>query len=341
MSAQPTSSNLKEKFLLGIKLFLGLIGLIVYIFCVAEAGKWLHAQAFFSRMVEFPFLHNLATLFIFAIITQVLLFLLLTLQSQWKKPRIFLSHKGELNEKAAIIKGQLEQQGFIVFLLPFSTNYTHDYVIKWVRDHIRKSHAMVVIPDAQKTSFVDSEILAASVKGIPIVVMQHANSHIQPSTLLRGFPVFDFEKIQEDQSIALSDYLLFAIQHQRDLWRNFQRHFNWQLYAFGLFIMVLLAIVSLANPIYDWLIGWVIPNYHTDHNISQDPVFAGTTTGIFIIAMIYLFFDHRKNLNISRQEAVTGIESFEEFSNAFTIPSDKRILKFINKNDFKALGSEE
>ncbi len=285
--------------------------------------------SFGSRMVQ-----------IFLLLAEVcaLVFVMGFFLIRYRKPRVFISFKHLHEEKAKALARQLEKDGLEVLRLPFG-QYGHDQIVEFVREALRKADALVAIPDAEQASFVDAELMAASVRRIPIALLQYQERQFQPTTLLRGYPVFDYECLRECQFEPLRRYLWFAAKHPREYWRITGRIFkvfmdgiNWLVFGIMLSVYALLeGIMQLLNMLTQRFLEFTL--FQPD---ADSAIFFNTVMILLMLGYaIFLLYSQFRTLAVARQLASTGTESFQTFSEAFSIlESDRKILNCIRENNF-------
>jgi hypothetical protein len=122
------------------------------------------------------------------------------LHGRYKSTRVFISYFHEYSDIALKIHSALKSENIYVALIPFS-NYEYDKLIEEVRKKIIECNCVIVIP-GENRSFVDAEILAASVIIKPIVFIDAGHNKI-PDTAFSGYPVFRWKKINKLECKAL------------------------------------------------------------------------------------------------------------------------------------------
>lgn len=262
---------------------------------------------------------------------------------RYRKPRVFISFKHVHEEKAEALAAQLAQAGLKVLRLPFG-QYSHDEIVDYVRQALRKADALVAVPDAENVSFVDAELMAASVRRIPIALMQYQERQFQPTTLLRGYPVFDYNCLTTKDFEPLKRYLWFSARHPREYLRMAGRIFkvffdsvNWMVFGILIAVYALMeGAKQLLNRLTDWLFDVTLFGADADTAIFYNTVFM-----LLLIGYAgYLIYAQLRTLHIARQMTSTGTDSYEAFSEAFSIlKSDRKILDCIRRNNFIPRGS--
>lgn len=268
-----------------------------------------------------------------------------------RKPRVFISFKGRYQEIANELAETLKKSGFKPLILPYlEGGYTHDEVVAGVRNLLRKSDAVITVPDPEFVSFVDAELLAASVSGIPIALFKHDTQQKQPRTLLTGYAVFDHqnsrgEAEQSSNYSALIRYLIVTTRHPKYALQFLKRLLKtiFSFESIGVLIGLILLVLALVLTGYGMSylgtvleIGWMQAlSFDQDFLDSMMmPIFLGMV-GLFIYALGKAY----RIQAIARQKVITGASSFEEFESYFSeIEQDKIVLKSLRWNDLPKKG---
>lgn len=308
-----------------------------------ELSAWVYARNawLIERFLGLPPLHLgvriLQSLLLLAEIC-VLILLAATALIRYRKPRVFISFKHIHEAKAKEIGRRVEQAGMEVLRLPFG-DYGHDEIVEFVRQALRKADAVVVIPDAESASFVDAELLAASVRRIPIALIQYQERQFQPRTLLRGYPVFDYSCLEAGGFESLNRYLWFSAGHPREYIRMvgrivavFLEPVNWIVFSLLLVAMALMeGLKWLINKVSEALLQTAVFQPDMESAIFYNTVFVMLLLGY----ALYLLYRQWNVLRTARQMASTGTESYQVFADAFSIlKSDQKILSCIRENLF-------
>ncbi len=322
--------------------------LAVGVFAAGAYACWLISERVFvwnARLVQqwlgLPAMHlGARVLQVFVLAAEVCL--LVALAALWhiryRRPRVFISFKHTHEGKAQTLAAALEKQGFRILRLPFG-QYTHDEIVGFVRDALRRADALVAIPDAEHASFVDAELMGASVRHLPIVLLQYQERQFQPTTLLRGYPVFDYHCLQAEHFAPLRRYLAFAAGHPAEYGRMLGRIFKVFFDGANLAVLAVMLLVfvgmegakALLNRLAQRL--WHSPLFTPD---ADSAVFYNT---VFILCLLgyagYLLYRQWQVLRTARQISVTGADSFQAFAEAFSIlKSDRIVLHCIRENNF-------
>jgi hypothetical protein len=319
---------------------------------------YLCIQAFSSSFFHQPFWLN-RLVFYFSIPVVIYLysviafFILRIIFSRWGAPRIFISYKHLYESNARELKKAFEAANFRVEFLEFEAEAKHDQVIHQVQQKIRRSNGVVVIPDAQKSSFVDAEIMAATALRKPVVILRHTDQQKLPDTAYSGFPVFNLDQLITLKYEPLFQYYLYACNHIRHasfeafsivssgegkLWDTLDK--GWKV-GFGTGLVLTFLFDEPGTWLYDWLSFLLGPM------TSIWRVGAGLLGVALVIAMSLLVFWGRmvgswltiqQTLQVARQTFLTGATTYKYLVNAFQ-EMYPDILKVLERKPLKGAGN--
>ncbi|MFK8006120.1 MAG: hypothetical protein AB8H03_07110 [Saprospiraceae bacterium] len=287
------------------------------------------------------YLASLLIVLIFISIAAILVPLFLIFRTRFRKPIVFISFKHVHEEKAIDLETRLKAENFEVERLAFSPNYTHDEVVSQVLVKLQKADVVVTIPDAKNASFVDSELLAASALKIPIVLMQYQKQQAQPGTLLVGYPVFNYQCVQEKRFLPLFRFLLFVTRSSKDyinqVFRIFRQMFDpMTLGVFGLVVAAFL-LIKFGFQLIKWILldilQWSIGHFILESDEMYHSLFITLILGFMVYSIANAFY----TIGVARQITVTGKESYQTFKDTFSyLKDDKEMLECIHQNNLEA-----
>jgi hypothetical protein len=282
---------------------------------------------------------------IFLLVAMLLIPIVLLVTTKFKRSVVFISFKFTQEDKAIALETQLKAVGFGTERLAFSSNYSHDEVISKVREKLQKSDVLVAIPDAENASFVDSEVFAASVLKIPIILIQYQEKQSQPGTLLQGYPVFDYKRLEQHQFIPLFRFLFFATRSYKDFFNQTKRIYRQMFEPYmvgvlgiiiGIFLFLKFCVQFLRWLILD-ILEWQIGHFLTEN----DELFKSVLIMLILGFMVYSIGKAFYTLSVARQVVVTGKDSFSIFEEEFSfLKKDKEMLACIQLNTLAAKGKE-
>jgi hypothetical protein len=144
-------------------------------------------------------------------------FLYFLLKSKWRKPSVFISHKhsGEgalvnTSQIALDIKAVLEKQGFRICFFKYTNELHHDEVNHQIRDLLRQSDCMVVVPDPYAPSYVNTEIQCAAYDHKPVYIIKHTLDQKLPDTANSGHPVILYQNLDKTTLSPLPKIMNFV-----------------------------------------------------------------------------------------------------------------------------------
>ncbi|HTN16756.1 MAG TPA: TIR domain-containing protein [Chitinophagaceae bacterium] len=158
--------------------------------------------------------------FVFLLFFEALALLYFLFSSKWRKPRVFISYKNSApdaavntTEIAEAIKNQLGQHGFRTLFFTYTKALHHDEVNFRIQENIRKAHAMVVVPDPQHPSYVNTEIQGAVLAYKPVYLVKFSEDQKLPDTANSGHSVLLWHKLKESKCTALNQLLCYVHQY--------------------------------------------------------------------------------------------------------------------------------
>lgn len=180
------------------------------------ANYWQRLKAVMLLLAIFFILYC----FVFLLFFEAFALLYFLFSSRWRKPRVFISYKNSASDAAVDttamakeIKSRLEQKGFRTLFFTYTKAMHHDEVNFRIQENIRKAHAMVVVPDPQHPSYVNTEIQGAVLAYKPVYLIKFSGDQKLPDTANSGHSVLLWHKLKESQFAALSDLLCYIHQY--------------------------------------------------------------------------------------------------------------------------------
>ena len=140
--------------------------------------------------------------------------------NRWKLV-VFITYQHDAENIAKQVAEYLERNNMRILFLAYQPR-GHDATLEEVRSNLRKSHLVLTIPGHNK-SFVDAEILAASVLKRPIVFIKLPELTTLPDTAFEGYPVLDATKLASFKWVPLARFCYYVGNHWTDVLRNIQR----------------------------------------------------------------------------------------------------------------------
>lgn len=143
--------------------------------------------------------------------------------SRWHNPKVFISYKNTEDDSktdttniALDIKKVLEQNGFTVHFFKYSKTMRHDVINNEIQNMLRRSDAMVVIPDPYQPSYVDTEIQCAAYAEKPVFLIKHIKDQKLPNTANSGHTVLLLDKLKKEKYQPL----IYLLQYVHKNWHT-------------------------------------------------------------------------------------------------------------------------
>ena len=202
---------------------------------------------------------------------------------RYKNTRVFISYFHEHSDIVSQIHTALEKEGAYVAIVPF-LKYNYDTLIDVVRRDIIKCDCVIVI-HGENRSFVDAEILAASVLSKPIILIDVGHNKT-PDTALSGYPVFSWEKISKLECKALAYLIRLITPNCKD---EFVRNIRIAKKSLSLYIPLALTTIVLSYIIEIIALPFGIKNTILVEDYSQEMFWMVYCIMVFRILILSLF----------------------------------------------------
>jgi hypothetical protein len=261
------------------------------------------------------------------------------ISSKWRNPEVFISYKNtdaddeaDTTNIAGTIKQALEQKGFTVHFFKYSKTMRHDVINNEIQKMLRRSHAMVVIPDPYHPSYVDTEIQCAAYAEKPVFIIKHTKDQRLPNTANSGHTVLLLDKLKKEKYQPLV-YLLQYV------------HKNWHtrlfipgepfVYFFETITNIIESIQNLTWALVGFVLTLVLLVYF---KVPVNWVLSGlkiVITGIGIIAAFITLQKIGQNIRLQkviRQSMLSSGKTYDHFKKA---AFSKNILGCLDKAGLK------
>jgi hypothetical protein len=235
-----------------------------------------------------------------------------------KRTRVFISYFHEYSDIASEIRHALELDNMRVALIPFS-DYEYDKLIAAVRKEIVLCDCVIVIPGKNR-SFVDAEVLAASVLVKPMLFIDIGH-RTAPDTALSGYPVFQWKIIKKLECKAIPYFIRFItpnccdeITRTAGIIKNSLSH--------GFILSFAIAVISYAMEIISLPLGINYPVIIEDYS---ERTFWILYCLLLIYVLVLGLFQIFKVDIIARQLSVTGTRTKEKLISLLRSTYDSKL----------------
>jgi TPR repeat protein len=151
-----------------------------------------------------------------AILAIVVGFLLVNI-TRWRRARIFVSFFHEHEDVATAIATHMRGFGLNVVRLPFKEVVDHDELLDDVRAGIAKSDLLICVP-GDRPSFVEHEVAMALAINKPLLFVTRSEDLGRiPNTAKKGYPIFNFNSLEEGGWKAFSRFCGYVCGHHMSL----------------------------------------------------------------------------------------------------------------------------
>jgi len=280
----------------------GIIALLIYSFfhydySYYDKGWWNIVSSFLKQLgLMIAFSCGIVLLVGIALMVQ-------TVAGRWRKIRIFLSYQHEHLALVKSLHGSLQNRWITPNFIPFEPA-EHDTIIQKVQRYIKQADLILIAPGSYR-SFVDAEIMGASIISKPIVFLKVIDNQTTPDTSFKGYPVFNLQKLESYKFEPLQRFVLYVCNSSKDVTRNFARTLEaFKKEAGNIFMVffVLSTIGRFAGPLINVFVSaeWEQRTYIY--------IYWGVTiiaTIFFSISYIQVVFDRVTAIKVTRQKILT------------------------------------
>jgi hypothetical protein len=120
--------------------------------------------------------------------------------------------------RSETLQKQLADAGARAFRVPFQESATHQDIVSRATNGIRACDSFVCLP-GQTQSYVDHEVLAATISEKPVVFLISEQSGTLPNTADKRYPVFRLESTVTWQFEPLIEFLNYVSADFRSTWK--------------------------------------------------------------------------------------------------------------------------
>jgi hypothetical protein len=224
--------------------------------------------------------------------------------ARWTTIRVFVAYQRDVSEMAVALAAALRKYGISAMTCSLPPNTPHDEVVGAVRQGILHSDTVVVLPGVRQ-SFVDAEILAASILNKPVLIICERGGRL-PDTAYRGYPRLSYECISQREFRPLAD-LILAMHGSLSLLflltRSNAMNVSSAVMAVLLPSQFILSVGAVGSALWT-----LFSNQHHGLLIVQASVVISTVAAIIIVApaSVLANINRLKAMRLARQAIVTG-----------------------------------
>ena len=120
--------------------------------------------------------------------------------------RAFISFSHSMEEIAVFLEKELIAKGMRVLRVPYKEHAAHQEIVVNVLNYISECDALLCIP-GRTSSFVESEVMAASASKKAIFFLIPERDGTLPDTADKRYPIFKLENVLDDKFVSCIDFL--------------------------------------------------------------------------------------------------------------------------------------
>lgn len=230
---------------------------------------------------------------------------------RWRRIRVFVSYHLADHSVALQLAAALRKHDILADVY-YCASATHDDIVDAVTKRLRQADAMLVLPGTT-ASFVDAEILAASVAKRTVTMIAVENVDTLPNTAYSGYPVFIYSELQKRNFVPLAEYLRFVHSDFVSFTELvLERHLCFGLLAMIYFVpfVVIGILLKLCGAVgfIAGMNGWR-PGLPLASVTGLLELMLGTCT--FLLAWAWAAFSRRRAVAVARQSIVSGVATKE------------------------------
>lgn len=235
------------------------------------------------------------------------------LLGKWTAIKVFIIYENQHRDVAAMLATMLRSRWINPVFLPFEPR-DHDTLIQQVQRSIRSADLIIGLPGAKK-SFVDAEILSASILRKPIIYIRVTKEQKTPDTSYRGYPVFDLEALDHHSYRPLASFILYIGNASVDLIKNVLRTTGRFYKEKGLLILAAFGICDFLARLAEEVIAFFVdPMWQEKITFYIYWVFTAIAIVVFSIVYGQVIREKIRAKRIARQTIRTGDITFDLLS---------------------------
>jgi hypothetical protein len=247
-----------------------------------------------------------------------------------RRAKVFISFKHDYEPIATQIEHGLAGTDFEIVRIPFRAGRDHDDVIAESLEAVRSADAVIAIPGPE-ASWMANELGLAVGSKKPIVVIKHLPAQPLSDSLYRGYPVFDWEKLQKGGLLPMRRFLAFATKSRGDVWPQFDRSVSGALNLLVGGYMLFVVISSILKEVIRFLLAFYP---HEGEVLASSSIWTlvVVVAAVFAVGFAGAFLRRLRGLAIARQKIRTREATYSEFAMVFSfVSADEAILRVLER----------
>jgi hypothetical protein len=237
----------------------------------------------------------------------IVIILLQIIFTRWRNLRVFISfHLSDIS-KAQEIANALKAQ-YILTDVFYSESAGHDDVVDVIRKKIMEADSVLVLPGAT-TSFVDAEILAATIARKTVVLITTHNEDKLPNTAYQGYPVFFYDELLKRDFRPLADFLNFIHADFTYLFNLAMTRTFFPLIIVCMPCFIVFGCVDNIATLVGYIAGWSSVLYI---GLLSGYVAYAIFVATLFICWAWTCYDRYRAARIARQSILTGTATYDQ-----------------------------
>lgn len=251
------------------------------------------------------------------------------LGARLRSGRVFISFHHDYEDVAVRIEAGLSGSGLEVVRIPFVKGRDHDDVIHDSLIAVTRADAVVVVPGSGP-SWMANEVGHAVGSWKVVVVIRHLEEQ-DASSLYRGYPVFDWNKLQTAGVNPLARFLLFATNSAADIpnqaARIQARFWNVVGKVSGVWFALSIAAREITR-----VAGWFSVRASVAAGIAESWAFFALGAILAGVALAVGVARKVRGIRVAQQKIRTHAATFAELASVFSeVEADREILAVLQR----------
>ncbi len=170
-----------------------------------------------QREMDFHAFWWLAKIALGSLVVKAVVSALLFLLSRWRRIRVFITFHHDFEQRVLTMRDRLNAHGVDCDFIPFDPRALHDNVLARVTSSIRWADLVITVP-GREASFVDSEVLSATMLQKPLLIFRCEGIGRTLDTAYEGYPRFSLECLEKLDYRPIAKFIKCVCNHWSFLW---------------------------------------------------------------------------------------------------------------------------